>query len=70
MERDCYVPANFVVPLGLKDVKLALEAAEMARLALPLANVVRDHLIHALAQGYQDEDWAVVARVIKNSLSA
>lgn len=70
MERDCYVPANFVVPLGLKDVKLALEAAEMARLALPLANVVRDHLIQALAQGYENEDWAVVARVVKNSLSA
>jgi len=69
MVQDRYVPANFVVPLGLKDVKLALEAAEMADLALPVANVVRDHLIQALAQGYRDEDWAVVARVIRNSLS-
>jgi len=70
MEQDRYVPANFVVPLGLKDVKLALEAAEMAQLTLPVANVMRDHLIQALAQGHGNEDWAVVARVIRNSLSA
>lgn len=70
IEQDCFVPANFVVPLGLKDVKLALEAAELANLPLPMANVVRDHLVQALAQGYRDEDWSVVARVIKNNLSA
>jgi len=70
MAQDNYVPANFVVPLGLKDVRLALEAAEYVNLALPAANVMRDHLVQAVAQGYRDEDWAVVARVIKNSLSA
>jgi 3-hydroxyisobutyrate dehydrogenase-like beta-hydroxyacid dehydrogenase len=70
MEQDRYVPANFAVPLGLKDMKLALEAAEMAELALPAANVVRDHLIQALAQGYRDEDWAVIARVIRKGHSA
>jgi len=70
MEQDSYVPANFVVPLGLKDVTLALEAAERAQLALPAANVIRDHLVQALAQGYANEDWAVVARVIRNALTA
>jgi len=69
MEQDSYVPANFNVPLGLKDVKLALEAAERANLALPAANVIRDHLVQALAQGYRDEDWAVVARVMTSKLS-
>ena len=68
--QDRFVPANFVVPLGLKDVRLALEAAELANLTLPVANVMRDHLIQALAQGYRDEDWAVVARVIRNDHSA
>jgi 3-hydroxyisobutyrate dehydrogenase-like beta-hydroxyacid dehydrogenase len=70
MEQDSYVPANFVVPLGLKDVTLALEAAETAQMPLPSASVMRDHLIQALAQGYADEDWAVIARVIRNALSA
>jgi 3-hydroxyisobutyrate dehydrogenase-like beta-hydroxyacid dehydrogenase len=68
--QDSFVPANFVVPLGLKDVRLALEAAELANLTLPVANVMRDHLIQALAQGYGEEDWAVVARVIRNNHSA
>jgi len=63
------VPANLVVPLKLKDVTLALEATGMAPLALPAANVMRDHLIQALAQGYGNEDWAVIARVIRNALS-
>src|SRR5690606_24032586 len=68
MAEDSFLPANFVVPLGLKDVTLALEAAEAAQLALPAANVVRDHLIEAPAQGYGHEDWAVIARVIRNAL--
>ena len=67
MVDDRFSPANFVVPLGLKDVRLALEAAEATNLTMPLANVVRDHLLQALAQGYDNEDWAVVARVIKNN---
>jgi hypothetical protein len=28
---------------------------------------VRDHLMQALAQGYANEDWSVIARVIRNS---
>ncbi len=67
--QDSFVPANFVVPLGLKDVRLALEAAELANLTMPVATVMRDHLVQALAQGYGDEDWAVVARVINNNHS-
>ena len=66
--EDSFKPANFVVPLGLKDVRLALEAAELVNMPLPTANVVRDHLILALAQGYSDEDWSVIARVVRNNL--
>jgi len=57
------------VPLGLKDVNLALDAAEKVNLAMPLANVARDHLVQAIAQGYQDEDWSVIARVIANNMT-
>jgi 3-hydroxyisobutyrate dehydrogenase-like beta-hydroxyacid dehydrogenase len=69
IEEDRYVPANFVVPLGLKDVKLALDAGEQVGLAMPAANVVRDHFVQAIAQGYADEDWSVIARVIANGVS-
>jgi 3-hydroxyisobutyrate dehydrogenase-like beta-hydroxyacid dehydrogenase len=68
IEQDTFTPANFAVPLGLKDIKLAIDAAERVNLALPAANVVRDHLVQALAQGYGDQDWSVIARVVANSL--
>jgi 3-hydroxyisobutyrate dehydrogenase-like beta-hydroxyacid dehydrogenase len=64
IERNSYTPANFAVPLGLKDIKLVLDAAEKVKLGMPLANLVRDHLLRAIAQGYGDEDWSVIARVI------
>jgi hypothetical protein len=49
---------------------LALDAAEKVNLAIPLANVVRDHFVQAMAQGYRDEDIAVLARVITNTSHA
>jgi len=70
IEQDNFTPANFAVPLGLKDIKLAIEAAERVNLALPAANVVRDHLVQAIAQGYREEDWSVIARVVANNLKA
>jgi 3-hydroxyisobutyrate dehydrogenase-like beta-hydroxyacid dehydrogenase len=47
----------------------ALDAAEKVNLAMPLANVVRDHFVQAMAQGYRDEDIAVLAHVITNTLT-
>jgi hypothetical protein len=32
--------------------------------------VVRDHLVQAIAQGYREEDWSVIARVVANNLKA
>lgn len=58
-----YEPAGFAVPLGLKDVRLALQAAEERNLTLPLGSVVRDHLVEALAQGRAEQDWASLALV-------
>ena len=69
IEQNSFTPANFAVPLGLKDIKLALDAAERVNLTLPVASVARDHLVQAIAQGYRDEDMAVIARVIANNLT-
>jgi len=62
-----YTPAGFQLPLGLKDVKLAQAAAESVNVPLPLAGVVRDRMITALARGYQDSDWSVIAKVAAES---
>jgi 3-hydroxyisobutyrate dehydrogenase-like beta-hydroxyacid dehydrogenase len=69
IEQNSFKPANFAVPLGLKDIKLALDAGERVNLAMPAASVARDHLVQAIAQGYRDEDMAVIARVIANNLT-
>ena len=60
---DKYQPVGFKVPLGLKDVRLVLAAAEAASVPMPLASLVRDHFITLMARGKQDEDWATIARL-------
>jgi 3-hydroxyisobutyrate dehydrogenase-like beta-hydroxyacid dehydrogenase len=63
-----YEPAGFKMALGLKDIKLALAAAEHLNVPLPTASLVRDHFLSGLAQGQGDSDWAALARIsAKNS---
>jgi 3-hydroxyisobutyrate dehydrogenase-like beta-hydroxyacid dehydrogenase len=53
---------GFTTVLGLKDIKLALAAAELVQVPLPSGSVVRDRLIGAVAHGDGEKDWAVLAR--------
>lgn len=57
-------PAGFALRLGLKDVSLGLEAGAGSAVPLPLASLMRDHLLEGMAQGYGDLDWCSVSRVI------
>ncbi|OOG47200.1 oxidoreductase [Rhodanobacter sp. C06] len=58
-----FKPAGFALPLGYKDVGLALAAGEAARVPLPFAGVLRDSLLEALAAGDEDVDWSVLSQV-------
>jgi 3-hydroxyisobutyrate dehydrogenase-like beta-hydroxyacid dehydrogenase len=60
-----YEPAGFAVPLGLKDVELALAAGRELRVPLPAAGVVREHLVSALARGREAWDWSSLASVVR-----
>ena len=63
-----YEPAGFKMTLGLKDIKLALAAAESLNVPLPIASMIRDHFLSGLAQGQGDSDCAALARIsAKNS---
>ena len=55
-----YEPAGFAAPLGLKDMRLALAAAEAHSVPMPLASLVRDHLLTVIAQGGKDQDWSAL----------
>ena len=58
-----YEPAGFKMTLGLKDVRLVLEAAEHAATPMPFASVLKDNLLDAIAHGDADHDWAALAEV-------
>lgn len=61
--KEAYEPAGFKARLGLKDVSLALAAGEALRVPMPLASLLHDHLLTAVAQGKGDLDWSVIARL-------
>jgi len=55
-----YEPAGFRLALGLKDVDLALSTAAAATVPLPLAALLRDSLLDAIAHGHADHDLAAL----------
>jgi len=58
-----FEPAGFALPLGLKDVRLVLAAAEESAAPMPMASLMRDRLLTAMAAGQQHMDWSSVARI-------
>lgn len=58
-----YQPPGFKLVLGLKDARLALEAAEGARVPMPFASVIKDNFLDGIAHGDGELDWAALARV-------
>lgn len=59
-----FEPAGFALKLGLKDIRQVLEAAESFGAPMPLASIIRDHLISAVAHGQESLDWSSVSRVL------
>jgi 3-hydroxyisobutyrate dehydrogenase-like beta-hydroxyacid dehydrogenase len=55
-----FEPAGFKASLGLKDVRLALAAGEAATIPMPLASLIRDSMLEALARGEGEKEFGVV----------
>ena len=62
--EENFTPAGFLLPLGLKDIRLVLAAAEECASPMPLASLVHDHMLSALAQGQEEMDWSSMTQVI------
>jgi 3-hydroxyisobutyrate dehydrogenase-like beta-hydroxyacid dehydrogenase len=60
-----FEPAKFKLKLGLKDIRLALAAGEAVDAPAPLAALLRDNFIDAIAHGGADLDWAALATVAR-----
>lgn len=61
--HEKFEPAGFRMPLGLKDNRLVLAAAEEVSVPMPLASLVRDRFLAAMAEGSADSDWSAIARI-------
>jgi 3-hydroxyisobutyrate dehydrogenase-like beta-hydroxyacid dehydrogenase len=55
-----FEPAAFAAPLGYKDIRLALSAAESLYVPMPLASLLHDRFLRLLAQGGDHLDWSAV----------
>jgi len=60
---DKFEPAGFKLPLGLKDNRLLLAAAEEATVPMPMASLIHDRFVAGLARGLGESDWAAIARI-------
>jgi 3-hydroxyisobutyrate dehydrogenase-like beta-hydroxyacid dehydrogenase len=56
-----FTPVGFRMPLGLKDVELALRTAAEVTMGLPIASLVRDRFLASLAKGRAEMDWSAIA---------
>ena len=62
MLQQQYEP-GFRLALGLKDVRLAIAAAESLSVSMPTAILLRDRLLSAIDQGLENKDLSALACV-------
>jgi 3-hydroxyisobutyrate dehydrogenase-like beta-hydroxyacid dehydrogenase len=55
-----FEPAGFAAPLGQKDIRLTLAAAEDLRVPMPIASLLRDRFLTLLARGGDRLDWSAI----------
>jgi 3-hydroxyisobutyrate dehydrogenase-like beta-hydroxyacid dehydrogenase len=58
-----FQPAGFAAPLGEKDIRLTLAAAETLHVPMPLASLVHDRLQTLIARGGQQLDWSAIGQL-------
>lgn len=67
MTEQRFEPAGFKMKLGLKDVALAIEAAQSVQAPLPLGQLIHHHLSEGIAHGYGEMDWTALIRCLEHS---
>jgi 3-hydroxyisobutyrate dehydrogenase-like beta-hydroxyacid dehydrogenase len=61
--EEKFEPAGFAAPLGYKDIRLALAAADDLRVPMPLASLLRDRFLTLLANGGEKLDWSAIGHL-------
>jgi 3-hydroxyisobutyrate dehydrogenase-like beta-hydroxyacid dehydrogenase len=58
-----FEPAGFAAPLGYKDMRLTLEAADGLRVPMPFASLLKERFLRLLAQDGDKLDWSAIAQL-------
>jgi 3-hydroxyisobutyrate dehydrogenase-like beta-hydroxyacid dehydrogenase len=58
-----FTPGGFAAPLGQKDIRLVLAAAEDLCVPMPVASLLRDRFLNLLAHGGEALDWSAIGRI-------
>jgi 3-hydroxyisobutyrate dehydrogenase-like beta-hydroxyacid dehydrogenase len=58
-----FEPAGFTAPLGQKDIRLVLAAADALSAPLPFANILRDRFLTLIAHGGKELDWSAIGQL-------
>ena len=58
-----FEPASFAAPLGFKDIRLTIAAAEHLRVPMPLASLLHDRFVRLLAEGGDMLDWSGIGQL-------
>ena len=56
-------PVGFAAPLGFKDIRLALAAADKLNVPMPFASVLHDRFVELIATSGENHDWSAVGRM-------
>jgi 3-hydroxyisobutyrate dehydrogenase-like beta-hydroxyacid dehydrogenase len=63
-----FEPAGFAAPLGHKDIRLTLAAADTLCVPMPLASLLHDRFLTLLAHGGGALDWSAISQLsVKDS---
>ena len=61
--EENFEPPGFAAPLGHKDIRLTLDAAETLRVPMPFAAVLHDRFLTLLARGGEALDWSAIGQL-------
>lgn len=58
-----FTPAGFAAPLGFKDNRLVLAAAQDLKVPLPIASLIYNRFLTLLANGGEALDWSAISMI-------
>jgi 3-hydroxyisobutyrate dehydrogenase-like beta-hydroxyacid dehydrogenase len=59
--HENFIPAGFKLFLGLKDINLFLDEANTAHVPSPIADLLHERLLTAMANKREEMDWSAIA---------